>query len=489
MEMVNCLAADMNPKAVYDFITQLGKKIEIHSITIIRNGKIALSLSNKPYHVDRPHVVNSVTKTFMGISIGMLYDKGLVKLDDKIVKFFPDVKINPLNNGIKEVTVKDVMTMSMGHLTKSIVCDERPFVEAILNNPIQFRPGTEFHYDNMASYILSAIFTSITGVSVSQYLHEYLFKPLDIDEAYFLENKEGVVLGGLGLFIPNSGLAKTGYMMVNGGVYNGKRILSEEWVNLQMSKQIDNSPFYDQSKTESRQGYGLQCWHCCNGGVRMSGLWGQMCLMLKKYNFAMAINARGSSSQPMLEIFDKTILPSLSFDVNDDDAEYQAVLNDYVEKMQIKPTSYNVDDHVHSYIDGKLVKVSHNMYGIETFKVSFDDNVLHFSVDRNGRTYTAKYGYQKFLSNQNNLCDMFPPHYDSLSKSKDKLLGFCCPNGFGSYSFVNEGTILLEMLYDNEATHFNIRLHYDYAGFAGLEWEPLTCYTRYEHIVVHGKYE
>ena len=489
MEVSNCLTAGINPKAVYDFIKQLEKKIEIHNITIIKDDKIALSLSNRPYDVDRPHVVNSVTKTFMGIAIGMLYDRGLIKLEDKIVKFFPNVKINRLNDAIREVTVKDVMTMSMGHLTKSIVCDERSYAEAILNNPIQFKPGTEFHYDNMASYMLSAIFTSITKESVSKYLHEHLFKPLEINDAYFLENKEGVVLGGLGLFIPNSGLAKTGYMMVNGGLYNNKRILSEEWVNLQMRKQIDNSPFFDQNKTESRQGYGLQCWHCSNGGVRMSGLWGQMCLMLKKYNLAMAINARGSSSQPMLEIFDKTILPTLSFPVKAEDAEYQEKLDKYISEMTVKPISYNHTDRVHDYINNIEVKVSKNYYGIEAFKVSIKDDKLSLEVNKDGKTYKAEYGYQKYLKNNNNLCDMFPPHYDSISKPKNELLGYSQPNGYGSYSYENEGTIILEMLYDNEATHFNIRLHYDYAGFAGLEWEPLTCYTRYEHIVVHGRYE
>lgn len=55
------------------------------------------------------------------------------------------------------------------------------------------------------------------------------------------------------------------------------------------------------------------------------------------------------------------------------------------------------------------------------------------------------------------------------------------------YIWEDEGTLLLTALFDNEATHFIIRIHFDYE-YAAFEWQPLSCFTKYEHVIVHGRY-
>lgn len=481
----SCYQEEIDPKSVLEFLNRIEKILEPHGVVMIKNGKVILDAKWAPYDTHRPHVVNSVTKTFIGIAIGLLYDRKQIHLEDKLTSYFPEIEIDPKNEKIKDVTIKNVMTMSMGQIVTPVLDKDRSWVSALLNNPLSFEPGSRFHYDSLATYLLSAVYTKITGETVSAGLKRDLFEPLGIDSAYFFDNPQGITIGGLGLFIPTKDLAKVGYLLVSKGVYQGKRILSEEWCEMQLSKQIINENVFPASKHESRQGYGLQCWHCVNGGIRMSGLWGQMCLMMPKYDFVMAINARGSSSQPILDIFNETVLLTLQ---GKKELSGQDELDEYLkDRKTILPKNPFVS-FMKEEIDRRPVSVKDDLYGVESFKVSFEDAALRFEVVRQGKTFQCVYGHNELIKSTSDLIDCFPPYYDSLSKPKAQLLNYHQPYAYGQYYWEDEGTLRLVTLYDNEATHFEIRLHYDYQ-YAAFEWNSITCCTKYEHVLVHGKYK
>lgn len=480
----NCQQENIDSESILEFIKKVEKIIELHGIVMIKNGRVIVDAEWKPYSTARPHAVNSVTKTFIGIAIGLLYDKGLIHLDDKVIDFFPDIQINSCNDTIRSMTVRNVLTMSMGQLTTPVLNNDRLWVSALLNNPITYTPGSKFHYDSLATYLLSAIYSRITHESVAEGLQRELFKPLNIRNAYFFNNKENITIGGLGLFIPTMGLAKTGYMLMNKGEFLGKRILSQEWCEMQLAKQIDNAPAFPVSKHESRQGYGFQCWHCVNGGVRMSGLWGQMCLMMPQYDFVMAINARGSSSQPVLDLFNQTILPALEKGNAD---TIDAVLYEYLNDRKVEIKRNEFESFMEEIINNKTIYVKNDIYGVTSFKVKFNQNSLCFQVIRNDQEYSCSYGHNQLKEGKSNLVDLFPPYYDSLSIPKQELINYHEPTCYGQYIWEDEGTLLLTALFDNEASHFKIRIHFDYE-YAAFEWIPLSCFTKYEHVIVHGRY-
>lgn len=488
LERSSCFNEGVNPSSVLDFLKQLEGIIEPHGIVMIKNGKVILDASYEPFNTRKAHVVNSVTKTFIGISIGTLYDKGLISLDDKLVDFFPDVEIDPDNKLIREATIKNVMTMSLGQPITPVLDKDRDWVSALLNNPHTYHPGEIFHYDSLCTFLLSAVYKKITGVPVSTGLRKDLFEPMGIEEAYFFNNKDDITIGGLGLFISTNNLAKVGYMLSHKGMYKGKRILSEEWCSMQLAKQIDNAPVFAPSKHESRQGYGLQCWHCVNGGVRMSGLWGQMCLMMPEYDFVMATNAKGSSSQPMLDIFNKTVLPALKGEVELTDTQKE--LDEFVASRKIEIKKSDFVSFMKDKIDGKKVNVLDDIYGVDYFELTFnnDDDSVKFEAVRNGTKYECEFGHNYQKKGTSNIVDFFPPYYDSLSLPKEQLTNYHKPDVYGQYIWEQEGTILLSALVDNEATRFVIRLHYDYQ-YAGFEWIPDTCFTKFSHVIVHGKYK
>lgn len=488
LKHTGCLQEGIEPSAVIAFLDKLKeKKIEIHSMVMLRNGNVAMRAEWKPYSSTTPHVCNSVTKTFIGIAIGMLYDRGLVHLEDKLVDYFPEIPVHPDNDTIREVTLYNLLTMSMGQDYIPAIDNERDWVKALLNNPISFKPGSKFRYENLTTFMLSAIFKRVSGVKVSYYLREHLFEPLGIKDVYFLDNHDDITIGGLGLFIPTEGLAKTGLMLINKGVFNGKRILSEEWATMTLAKQIDNADQFDPIKTESRAGYGFQCWHCTHGGVRMSGLWAQICLMLPHKDTILAIHARGTSSQPILDI----LWPTLYEGILDEGCtptctqEDEDKLTEYLEKLCVPPVKGKEDGSIRKHICGKPVTFQNNIYGLESMQLDFDKAVLKLVVRRDGVDYTGVFGNSKHIIEENNLYRMFPPYYDWLAPNIPDH--FKEPKGFGSYAWLDDATLLLSMRYDNEATDYQIQLHFDYECVM-FEWKPVTIHARIDHFIVNGRY-
>lgn len=480
----SCVKENIDPDSVIAFFEALKKKnIEMHSIVMIRNNKVVMEANWSPYSASTPHVVNSVTKTFISVGIGMLYDRGLVRLNDPIVSYFPEIPIDERNQAIKMVTLKNVLTMSMGQDVTPAVDNERDWVQALLNNPLTFKPGSKFHYDSLATFMLSAIFKKVAGVKISSYLREHLFAPLGIEQAYFLENHDDITIGGLGLFIPTIGLAKTGLMLLNKGVYNDKRILSKEWAEMTLAKQIDNADQFAASKTESREGYGFQCWHCTHGGIRMSGLWGQICLMLPEKNTVIAFNARGSSSQPVLDEFWPTLFEGIS-DSPVGEAS-QAKLEAYLKQLKVDMIKGTAHSEMEKLASGKPVAFCDNIYGLQSASLNFSGDTLELEVTRNGKKYAGSFRALGYFEGHSNLYRMFPPYYDSLAPNLPD--NFKEPAAFGSFAWLDEANLLLSMRYDNEATDYQIKLHFDYE-YIGFEWAPKTIFTRYEHVVAFGRY-
>lgn len=488
LKQTGCLQENIEPAAVIAFLDKLKeKKIEIHSMVMLRGGNVAMRAEWKPYCSTTPHVCNSVTKTFIGIAIGMLYDRGLVHLEDKLVDYFPEIPIHPDNAAIREVTLFNLLTMSMGQDYIPAIDNQRDWVKALLNNPISFKPGSKFRYENLTTFLLSAIFKRVSGVKVSAYLHEHLFRPLGIEEAYFLDNHDDITIGGLGLFIPTEGLAKTGMMLVNKGVFNGKRILSEEWATMTLAKQINNADQYDPAKTESRAGYGFQCWHCTHGGVRMSGLWAQICLMLPEKNTVLAIHARGTSSQPILDLLWPTLYEGILEEGKTPagTAEDEEKLARYLRELAIPPLSGGEDGSLRRLVSGKTVTFESNIYGLESMRLDFEEKGLKLVVKRDGTDYTGIFGNNRYVTAENNLYRMFPPYYDWLAPKLPDY--FKEPKGFGSFTWLDDATLLLSMRYDNEATDYRVRLHFDYECLT-FEWMPVTIHARIDHFIVNGRY-
>lgn len=215
------------------------KEVNLHNIMIARNGCVIAEGSFYPYQKQIWQAVYSLSKSVTGMAIGMLIDEGKLNLEDRVVDL-----LKPYTNSItylkhKSLTVRHLLTMSSGVLfneTGAIADDD--WIRAYFESNNKFSHGTQFSYNSMNSYMLSAIVTEICKMPMMEYLRPRLWDVLGIHQVYWEVCPQGINKGGWGLYLTIEGMVKLGQLMLQKGVWHGTRILSEEWVTQATQKQI-----------------------------------------------------------------------------------------------------------------------------------------------------------------------------------------------------------------------------------------------------------
>lgn len=280
------------------------EQCHVDGFVILRNGKLVSEAFRSPYTRKSRRLVHSVSKTITSIGIGIAVDEGLLSVRDRVLSFFPQYVPEEKSAGwLSRLTIKHLLTMSVGHEGDSIdvaYCEGEPAWKAFLDLEIKIHPGERFSYNSAATYMLSKILTVKTGKKLLDYLRPRLFEPLGITDLIWDEIDEANT-GGWGCQIALEDMAKLGQLLLQKGIWDGKRILSETWIEEMSSRQIGtDAQIYD----DWRQGYGYQMWRCNRTDCyRADGAFGQYILVLPPKNMVVAIWSEDAYSQDMLNIF------------------------------------------------------------------------------------------------------------------------------------------------------------------------------------------
>lgn len=301
---------NVDPEGILAFIDRLKEKnIRLHSFVLVRNGNIICSIDAYPYSSSYRHIINSCTKTFTSLAMGILYDKGLIDFDDKVNDYIKSP--NAEKNGLGDLTIRHLITMSVGHDQEPNVDRNKEWALRLFDKPATYKAGTRFFYNNLASNTLSTIVTKVTGKTTEELLKECFFDRCGIHDYYWLKDPFNISLGAAGIYMKATDVAKLGQLFLNKGVLNGERIVSEEYIEMATSKQFDTAPFYAANKSESIQGYGFHLWRSSHDAYRASGLFGQVCLVIPDRNIVAVFNSATSGSQPILDAFFDTVYPAI----------------------------------------------------------------------------------------------------------------------------------------------------------------------------------
>lgn len=282
--------------ALTEFFVSLGKtaKINPHSAMVLRHGSVIGEAHWAPYRAGVPHMLYSMSKSVTSTAIGIAIDEGLVSLEDKLVDLFRD-KV-PAAQGLllRNVTVRHLLTMSVGirfnEIGSALSDDwERMYLESLP----KFDAGSAFEYNSMNSYMLAAILRRKTGMGLAEYLKPRLFDPLGIESYAWETCPRGVEKGGWGLALTIEDAAKLGELYRRGGTWNEGgtevRLLSEEWVREATRLQIETP------NGENKHGYGFQIWmNELPGAYLFSGAFGQYVVVLPQFD-AVVVLFSGSS--------------------------------------------------------------------------------------------------------------------------------------------------------------------------------------------------
>jgi CubicO group peptidase (beta-lactamase class C family) len=220
------------------------------------------------------HKLYSLSKSFTSVAVGIAIDEGLLTTDTLLSEIFTD-EFTRLQDRIPErtrrMTIRHLLTMNTG---QSFEYWQENNIEGFLTSPVEFEPGAKFYYNTLATYMLSAAITRLTGLPLAVWLKPRLFDPLGIEAYWETDGETGITLGGVGLNVRTEDLAALGQLLLNKGLWNGKRIVSEEYIATATSNLTPSN--HGQNSVDWCLGYGYQFWQCTPPGVfRGDGMFGQ----------------------------------------------------------------------------------------------------------------------------------------------------------------------------------------------------------------------
>ena len=298
--------------------------MDIHSVMVVKDGKVIYSRWQGEGADSVPHVLHSVSKTFTATAVGLAIADGKMALTDKVIDFFPDKLPTEVSDNLKEMTVRDLLTMTCGHdVEPSFRGDTgQDWVTCFLAHPVVHKPGTFYLYNSLGTYVLSAIVQQVVGEKVVDYLTPRLFEPLHIDKPKWEESPQGINCGGWGLYLKTEDLAKMGQLLLQKGKWNGKQLIPETWVSEMSKKQVESiNPGTRIEEAEAKgltketsdwmQGYGYQMWRCRPGCFRADGARGQYIIVVPDKNAVIAITSNVEDLQGELNLVWNNILPVL----------------------------------------------------------------------------------------------------------------------------------------------------------------------------------
>ncbi|MFV3289672.1 serine hydrolase domain-containing protein [Pseudomonas sp. NY11955] len=208
--------------------------LDLHGMILHRNGRVAAEGWKWPYTPERPRILHSVAKSFTACAIGLARDEGLLQLSDTVISFFPEHIPANIDPRLPSMTVEHLLTMRTGHQANTSGSVWRAidssWITEFFKIPLAFEPGSQYVYTSAASYMLSAIVTKVTGQTLHDYLRPRLFEPLGIAGEHWAVGPDGINPGGNGLTATPASMLKLGILHAQGGLWEGRRILSNEWV-------------------------------------------------------------------------------------------------------------------------------------------------------------------------------------------------------------------------------------------------------------------
>jgi CubicO group peptidase (beta-lactamase class C family) len=329
----------VSSQAILSFLQAANTNVNtMHSVMIVRHGEVIAEAWWKPEAADKPHILNSVSKSFTSTAVGLAIHEGKLNLDDRVLKFFPkDAPADPSEN-LKAMTVRDLLTMTCGHDTEPKTEGAGPSVKQFLAHPVPHKPGTHFQYNTMGAYTLSAIITKVTGQTTLEYLTPRLFKPLGIETPRWDQSPEGNSLGGYGLYLCTEDIAKFGQLYLQKGKWDGKQIVPSEWVEQATRKQVPNDEEgHAKMGDDWKQGYGFQFWRCQHNAFRGDGAGGQFCVVLPEQDAVVAITADHANMQMELNDIWNYLLPAFKSRPLPEDPAAQEKLKAAAENLVVQP--------------------------------------------------------------------------------------------------------------------------------------------------------
>ncbi|MCR5274262.1 MAG: beta-lactamase family protein [Clostridiales bacterium] len=284
----------MNFEAFCSDITTNGWKV--HGTEVYENGVLTHSFGD----TENLHEIYSVTKSVLSIAVAIAYDEGKFDLERCVLDYLPKENIAKMSPSQKKdfekIPIRRLLTMTVEGLP--FRPEGENWLDFALSSKIENPEEKVFNYSNISAYLVGVALTEAIGQELGVFIEERIFKPLGIEKYEYSRSPEGYFYGASGMKLSVSGLSKLGLLFYNGGMANGKRIISEEYVKMATSVQHPTR----------EGGYGFFVWKY-RSGFSLNGKWKQKCYVLPDEGILVSyLSDIQDDSHDLLQSMEKNIL-------------------------------------------------------------------------------------------------------------------------------------------------------------------------------------
>ncbi|MDN5284287.1 MAG: hypothetical protein JWR38_561 [Mucilaginibacter sp.] len=434
-------------------------KHEFHSFMFLRHGKVIAQGWWNPYQPTLRHSLYSCSKSFTSTAIGFAVSEKRLSVNDKVISFFPHNLPDTVKPYLAALTIKDLLTMTAGQdpdPTFAVAAREDDWVKSFLALPIVHKPGSQFLYNTLATFMLSAIVQKVTGQKELDYLKPRLFDPLGINGMDWEINKKGINTGGWGLRLKTEDMAKLGQLYLQKGVWKGDQLLPKEWIEEATTFKIDQAPGITQSKKDSSdwmQGYCYQFWRCRHNAFRADGAFGQYIIVMPDQDAVIAITSETIDMQGELDLVWKYLLPAMHPQILPVDKAGDDQLEKHLTALSLPPGA-NATNNINGTFN-KTFSIQPNNLHISSITFNITHNVCHVTLKKDSASYMLNFETGKWLPGKT---DMQGPSLVSGAREDFSLL---LPYKVeGSYGWNDQQTLQLKLRYIESPHTETITCHF-----------------------------
>lgn len=268
-------------------VNHLKTKLSVHSLLIVKDSLLVFEYYRGGFFRENDFDIRSASKSFISALVGIALEKGVIdSLRQPVLSFFPEFDTTGIDPRKRLITVEHLLTMRAGFdYTEGadyshLYTPTANWAHVTLGLPLKFEPGSAFSYATVQTHLLSVILARESGISTYEFAEMHLFEPLGISVRGWYKDPGSYYYGGTGMSFTPRDFARLGYLYLNGGLVEGKRIVGQNWVAQSINARNAASSQWGALDSVN---YGYQWWTGRAGADSLymaAGYAGQFCFVV-----------------------------------------------------------------------------------------------------------------------------------------------------------------------------------------------------------------
>jgi hypothetical protein len=227
-------------------------------------------------------------------------------------------------------------------------------------------------------------------VTVLDFLTPRLFVPLGIESPTWESDPEGINVGGWGLSVTTGDISKLGQLYLQKGVWEGKQLISEAWVEEATGYQTSNG---SSPESDWEQGYGYQFWRCRHNLYRGDGAFGQFCIVMPEQDAVLAITSGSDNMQGIMNVVWEHLLPAMEETPLPPDEEGVKQMNQKLNGLAISTQKGDQSTPMAAELSGRTYIIEPNNRSIKSISFNFDTSPIQINISTDTDEYSLSAGY------------------------------------------------------------------------------------------------